>query len=77
MSQAHNVVSEPVLGGDCSPAGGKPGLTFRQNMRQAIFQLLNNPEKAQAQAQRGYELVVKEYNSEQYVEGIAQRLTSL
>ena len=46
-------------------------------MQQAILDLLNNPEKAQSQAQKGYELVVKEYNSEQYVKGIAEYLKSL
>ncbi len=46
-------------------------------MQQAILDLLNNPEKAQSQAQRGYELVVKEYNSEQYVKGIAEYLKSM
>lgn len=46
-------------------------------MRQAILHLLNHPEEAAAQAQRGYELVLEKYNSQQYVEGIAQQLIAL
>jgi len=46
-------------------------------MRQAIAKLLNNPQEAEAQAQRGYELVLKRYNSEQYIEALATRLTSV
>lgn len=46
-------------------------------MREAIIDLLNHPEKAAEQAQRGYELVNRKYNSEQYVEYIAQKLRSL
>ncbi len=43
-------------------------------MRQAILTLLNNPQEAEAQAQRGYELVLKQHNSEQYIEALAERL---
>ncbi|MDY7024448.1 MAG: glycosyltransferase family 4 protein [Cyanobacteriota bacterium] len=46
-------------------------------MREAILDLLNHPEKAEAQAQRGYELVQSQYNSEQYVDGIAEQLMAL
>lgn len=46
-------------------------------MREAILDVLNNPEKAQEQAKRGYELVNRKYNSEQYVEYIAQYMRSL
>ncbi|MGB3238671.1 MAG: glycosyltransferase family 4 protein [Geitlerinemataceae cyanobacterium] len=48
-----------------------------EGMREAILDLLNNPEKAEEQAQRGYELVNREYNSEQYVEYIAAKVRSL
>lgn len=43
-------------------------------LRQAIVRLLNNPQEAEAQAQRGYELVVEKHNSEQYIEVISTRL---
>lgn len=43
-------------------------------LRQAIISLLNNPQKAQEQAQRGYELVLKQNNSEQYIDTLAARL---
>ncbi len=46
-------------------------------MKQAICHLLNNPQQADEQAQRGYELVNQYYNSEQYVETLAQQLLSL
>ncbi len=45
-------------------------------LRQAIVRLLNNPQEAEAQAQQGYELVLKQYSSEQFVEALATRLTS-
>lgn len=43
-------------------------------MRQAIVSLLNNPSVAETQAKRGYELVLKQHNSEQYIEELATRL---
>jgi glycosyltransferase involved in cell wall biosynthesis len=46
-------------------------------LRQAIVNLLNNPQEAQAQAQRGYELVIKLHNSEQYVEALTAQLALL
>jgi glycosyltransferase involved in cell wall biosynthesis len=55
--------------------GVEPGDS--EGMREAILDLLNNPEKAQEQAQRGYELMGRKYNSEQYVETIAQYMRSL
>lgn len=45
-------------------------------LQQAIVSLLNNPQEAEAQAQRGYELVLKQHNSEQYIEALATRLIS-
>ncbi len=50
----------------CDPVG----------LKQAIEELLNNPEKASAQAQRGYELVTREFNSSKYVEELAKKLIS-
>ena len=52
----------------CVQPGDSAGL------RQAIVNLLQNPQKAEAQAQRGYELVVKQHNSEHYAEALARRL---
>ncbi|HAX85103.1 MAG TPA: glycosyl transferase [Cyanobacteria bacterium UBA11370] len=46
-------------------------------LQQAILHLLNNPQEAQAQAQRGYEMVVKERNSDGFVEAIANRLIQM
>ena len=43
-------------------------------LRQAIANLLNNPQEAEAQAQRGYELVLEQHNNEQYIKAIATRL---
>ena len=45
-----------------------------QEMRAAILELLENPEKAQTMATRGYEKVITTYTSERYVESIAQKL---
>ena len=45
-----------------------------QGMRAAILELLNNPEKAQAMANRGYERVIKDHTSERYVDNIAQQI---
>lgn len=46
-------------------------------LRQAIVNLLNNPQEAEAQAQRGHELVLKERSSDRYVESVANRLTQM
>lgn len=46
-------------------------------LRKAIVHLLNNPQEAQAQAERGYELIIKERNSDRYVDAIANRLIQM
>lgn len=46
-------------------------------LRDAIANLLNNPQAAEAQAKCGYELVLKQHSSEQYIETLAARLASL
>lgn len=46
-------------------------------MREAILYLLSNPQEAEAQTERGYQLVRQSYNSEQFVDGIATQLASL
>lgn len=46
-------------------------------LRQAIMNLLNNPQEAESQAQRGHELVLKERNSDWYVETVAHRLKQM
>jgi spore maturation protein CgeB len=43
-------------------------------MRAAIVQLLENPECAMAQAQRGYEAVAQRYDFDHYIEMVAKRL---
>lgn len=48
--------------------GVKPG--DAAGMRQAIVHLLNNPEEAEALAQRGYELVQQEHTSELHIEKV-------
>jgi glycosyltransferase involved in cell wall biosynthesis len=45
-------------------------------MKQAITSLLNNPEKAEAVAHRGYEITLKQYNHQHYIETIVTELTS-
>ncbi|MBV9389268.1 MAG: glycosyltransferase family 4 protein [Chroococcidiopsidaceae cyanobacterium CP_BM_ER_R8_30] len=50
----------------------KPG--DAAGLRQAIVNLLQNPEQAEAQAQRGYELVLSQHNSEQYAKALAALL---
>jgi glycosyltransferase involved in cell wall biosynthesis len=46
-------------------------------LREAIVHLLNNPQEAESQAQRGYEMVVGHYNSERYVDILVERLRAL
>jgi Glycosyl transferases group 1 len=46
-------------------------------MREAISQLLNNPAMAAAQAQKGYELLLKEHSSEHYVEDMVAQLQQI
>lgn len=45
-------------------------------LKQAIESLLNDPKKALAQAQEGYELVIKHYNHNKYIEALVTQLTS-
>ncbi|MBD2179957.1 glycosyltransferase family 4 protein [Aerosakkonema funiforme] len=46
-------------------------------LREAIVHLLNNPQEAEAQAQRGHELVLKDRNSDRFVEALANRLIEM
>jgi glycosyltransferase involved in cell wall biosynthesis len=46
-------------------------------LREAIVDLLKNPQEAQSQAQRGYEMVVNQHSSEPYVDVLGQKLRSL
>lgn len=46
-------------------------------LQQAILHLLNNPEEAEARAQRAYEIVRKRHNLEKFVEVLAQWLELL
>jgi glycosyltransferase involved in cell wall biosynthesis len=46
-------------------------------LREAIVHLLKNPQEAESQAQRGYEMVVNQHSSEPYVDVLAQKLRSL
>ncbi|HLO50017.1 MAG TPA: glycosyltransferase family 4 protein [Kamptonema sp.] len=48
-----------------------------EGLREAISNLLNNPQAAEAQAIRGYELILQQHTSEQYIEVLAARLASL
>jgi glycosyltransferase involved in cell wall biosynthesis len=46
-------------------------------LREAIVHLLKNPQEAESQAQRGYEMVVNQHSSEPFVDVLAQKLRSL
>ncbi len=46
-------------------------------LREARVHLLSNPQEAESQAQRGYEMVVNQHSSEPYVNVLAQKLRSL
>lgn len=46
-------------------------------LQKAIVNLLNNPKEAEAQAQRGYELTLRQYNSERYIKTLTTQLTSV
>ncbi len=46
-------------------------------MERAIVALLDNPLKAQMQAQRGYELVIERYNHHIYIDKFVQKISSL
>ncbi|MEC4816478.1 MAG: glycosyltransferase family 4 protein [Scytonema sp. PMC 1069.18] len=45
------------------------------DLKSAIQSLLNDPQKAKIQAQRGYELVAKQFNQRTYVEALLNQLT--
>ncbi len=55
--------------------GVQPG--DAEGMSEAIRHLLDHPDLAEQQAQWGYELVQQHYNSEQYVNSLAEQLKSL
>ncbi|MGB3264946.1 MAG: glycosyltransferase family 4 protein [Microcoleus sp.] len=46
-------------------------------LREAIVDLLKNPQAAESRAQRGYEMVVNHHNSEHYVDVLVEKLRSL
>lgn len=45
-------------------------------LQEAIVHLLKNPQEAEAQAQRGYEMVVNQHSSERYVDVLVEKLRS-
>ncbi|ARV58641.1 glycosyl transferase [Nostocales cyanobacterium HT-58-2] len=45
-------------------------------LKQAIVKLLDEPKKASTQAQRGYELVVNQFNHHNYTQALVTKLTS-
>ncbi|MBA3924581.1 MAG: glycosyltransferase family 4 protein [Nostocaceae cyanobacterium] len=46
-------------------------------LQQAIINLLNNPEQAEAYAHRGYDLVLKNHNHNAYIHALTTKLESL
>ena len=64
--------------GDLIDAGIVTGVNPRDpiELKQAIIKLLNEPQKASAQAQRGYELVLNEFNHHKYIQALVTKLTS-
>jgi glycosyltransferase involved in cell wall biosynthesis len=48
-----------------------------EDLRRAIVRLLKNPEQADLQAQKGYELVVQKYNHQRYIETFVKYMRSL
>lgn len=46
-------------------------------MQRAVVTLLDNPLKAEMQAQRGYELVINQYNHNLYIDKFVQQITTL
>ncbi|AFY35735.1 glycosyltransferase family 4 protein [Calothrix sp. PCC 7507] len=72
------VTQSPGIIQDLVNAGCAIGVDFGDavGMKQAIISLLNDPEKAEAIAQRGYELVQKQYNHKNYIESFTAKLTS-
>ena len=45
-------------------------------LQEAIVHLLKNPQEAEAQAQRGYETIMNQHNSEGYVDVLVEKLRS-
>jgi glycosyltransferase involved in cell wall biosynthesis len=46
-------------------------------LRQAITQLLNNPQKANELAQKGYDIILKKYNHKLYIENFVKIISNL
>jgi glycosyltransferase involved in cell wall biosynthesis len=72
MTRTPGLVEEVIDGGYI--IGVPPG--DAQAMRRAIVDLLNNPEKAEALAQKGYDFVMKQHNHNVYVRSLAAQLMS-
>jgi glycosyltransferase involved in cell wall biosynthesis len=64
--------------GDLIDSGIVTGVNPRDpvGLKQAILNLLNAPEKAQDQAQRGYELVLNQFNHVKYTQALVTKLIS-
>lgn len=64
--------------GDLIDSGILTGVNPRDpvGLKQAILNLLNAPEKAQAQAERGYELVQNQFNHVKYSQALVTKLIS-
>jgi glycosyltransferase involved in cell wall biosynthesis len=72
MTRTPGLVEEVIDGGYI--IGVNPGDV--DGMKQAIADLLNQPEKAEALAQKGYDFVMQQHNHNVYVQSFADQLTS-
>jgi glycosyltransferase involved in cell wall biosynthesis len=73
ITQSPGIIQEFIEAGIVT--GVKEG--DAEDLRSAIVNLLENPDKAGLQAQKGYELVVQKYNHQKYIETFVKHMRSL
>ncbi|MEG5001044.1 glycosyltransferase family 4 protein [Microcoleus sp. B4-D4] len=72
ITRTHGLVDYLALPGIVKAVNPKDA----KGLQEAIVQLLKNPQEAEAQAQRGYEMAVNHHNSEHYVDVLVEKLRS-
>ncbi|PAX59408.1 glycosyltransferase [Brunnivagina elsteri] len=72
------ITKSPGIIQDCIEAGIVTGVSEGniEDLHRAIIHLLENPDKADWQAQRGYELVMQKYNHQKYIETFVNYMRS-
>ncbi len=72
------ITRSPGIISDLIESGAVTGVHLHDSigLKQAIVKLLNDPQNAEKQAQRGYEMVLKQFNQSNYTQALLEKFIS-